>query len=95
MRRYVIPGLQLQRGDEQTVYAELTKDYAFNKALTYFCPVSVKVSEEGKLLATPIKTNGSGDYGALAYSDGILELDKEMDIFQAGTAHKLFLWGKN
>jgi len=96
LRRYVVPTLQKQQGKESLVsHATLTEDYEFKKALTYFCPVKVEVTSEGKVLATPIKTNGSGDYGALADSDGILELDKETDLFKAGSTQKLFLWGRD
>lgn len=95
LRRFVVPALQkMQKGFTQTTFATLTEDYTFNKNLTYFCPVKVEVSSEGTMLATPIKTNGSGDYGSLAYSDGFVEMDIATDLFKAGTAHKIFLWGQ-
>lgn len=96
LRRYVVPALLSARGQRAHIdKAVLAEDYAFNKDLTYFCPVIVSVSSDGVLKATPMKTNGSGDYGSLAYSDGILELDKETNFFEKGSTHKLFLWGKN
>ena len=96
LRRFVVPALVTQREGTACaqVYAKLTSEYEFNKALTYFCPVKVEVNSAGEFIATPIKTNGSGDYGSLAYSDGILELDKETNVFKAGTSHKVFMWGK-
>ena len=47
----------------------MASDYSFDKKLTYFCPVKVEFNQHGELIAVPINTNGSGDYGALGSSN--------------------------
>lgn len=89
LRRYVIEALERP----PTKYAKLSEDFIFNKDLTYFCPVSIQYDDHGELWATPIKTNNSGDYGALATSSGFIELDKDKTKFEKGSAYKLFMWG--
>ena len=98
LRRYVIPALfKAMNAENESVcvqqqYAVLKEDYLFNKSLTYFLPVCLEEGEDGVTYGHPIKTNGSGDYGALAFSDGIMELDKEVDQFKAGDKLPLFRW---
>ena len=89
LRRYVIPTLMHKKTLQEK--AILGEDFKFNKDLTYFLPVKLSYKEKN-LIATPIKTNGSGDYGSLAYSDGFLELPKDQSEFLSGESFKLFRW---
>lgn len=91
LRRYVIPSLSTF-ARENAEYATLSEEFKFAKSLTYFLPVSIQLSSEGKMVATPQKTNGSGDYGALAKSDGFIELPLEQDVFKKGEAFRLYRW---
>jgi molybdopterin molybdotransferase len=94
LRRYVIPSLkEAQHTDYSTEYATLSENYEFKKDLTYFLPVKL-FYKDGVLMAKPIKTNGSGDYGSLAYSNGFIELPKDQSVFKAGSSFKLFQWGR-
>lgn len=88
LRRYVIPALNKMPHNE---IATLSEDFEFNKDLTYFLPVKLSYNDS-RLQATPIKTNGSGDYGSLGVSDGFLELPKDQSMFKAGESFKLFRW---
>lgn len=94
LRRFVIPAL-LKEIDKNCneEYAFIDCDFNFDKDLTYFLPVKLYFSE-GKCMAKPIKTNGSGDYGSLGESDGFIELPKEQKVFKKNEAFKVFRWGK-
>lgn len=67
-----------------TYYASLTQDFSFKKTLTYFLQVSVTLSKNGQLEATPNQGNGSGDLANLIHSDGFLELPMERNDFKKG-----------
>jgi molybdopterin molybdotransferase len=94
LRRYVLPALFKNIGLEfKNSYAVLEKDISFKKSLTYFPAVSTYFSKEGVQLASPIKSNGSGDYFSLHKSDGILELPSEKELFKKGEAYPFYRWG--
>lgn len=59
--------------------AILTEDVTFKPSLTYFLQVKLSV-ENGRLFATPIKGNGSGDLASLVEADGFIELPKTEEI---------------
>lgn len=92
LRRFVIPALMHNSSLQE--YAVLSEDFNFNKDLTYFLPVKLG-HQDNNLTATPIKTNGSGDYGSLAFSDGFIELPKDQSQFLKGETFKLFRWSTN
>ncbi|MGI4866926.1 MAG: molybdopterin molybdotransferase MoeA [Janthinobacterium lividum] len=46
----------------------------FQPQLTYFLPVRLEQAEDGRLLAHPTPTSGSGDLAKLLSADGLLEL---------------------
>ncbi len=96
-RRYVVPYLILSLGSQEETpknlpYAVLTRDLEFKKPMTYFIPVSVKYTKAGTILADPVPTNGSGDYVALAQSDGFIELPDDKLFFAKEEAFPLYLW---
>ncbi len=73
----------LERLQEQET-AVLGHDVTFKPALTYFLQVRLSVLN-GRLVATPIKGNGSGDLASLAKADGFIELPKtEETLFMKG-----------
>jgi len=83
-RRYVLPQLARCAGvGLQPAWAVLAEPFAFRKSLTFFLPVTV-LPEEGRLRADPRPTGGSGDFAALAGTDGFVELGAEPDAFAAG-----------
>ena len=93
-RQYVLPALSLAAGAEEsaTLYAELSENVTFNPALTCFLPVRTAVNAEGKMMATPVPTNTSGDFAALSGTDGYVELDWDRNEFAAGTCVPLHRW---
>ncbi len=93
-RQYVIPALQkaslvMAAAPE---FASLAADVTFKPELTCFQPVRLVSSAAGQVLAMPVKTNTSGDFTALAGTDGYVELAKEQSHFAAGTAVFLHRW---
>lgn len=71
--------------EQQAQTAILTEDVSFKPDLTYFLQVKLQ-SENGQLLATPIKGNGSGDLASLVEADGFIELPKTAETtFKKGS----------
>jgi len=92
--RYVLPALKQLSGQKNLSrpFAVLQENIRFAKALTYFQPVRVSYAQSGQILASPVPWNGSGDFAALAQSDGFLELPAEREQFLAEEAFPLCLW---
>jgi molybdopterin molybdotransferase len=94
LRKYVVPFLQY---NETGKYPSLPKailieEVKFNQNFTYYCLVKID-NKDGKMIATPIKGNGSGDLYQLRDSDGFIELRSEEAPFMAGRESEVYLWG--
>jgi len=63
-------------------YASLTAPIHFKPDLTYFAQVKITTDKFGKLLATPIEGNGSGDLANLVEANAFLEVPMGKDIFE-------------
>lgn len=74
---------------EMTV--KLTEEIIFKKSLTYFLPVKIEF-RKGVVWASPLKMKNSGEFTALAGSDGFIELPKEQNEFKPGETFKFFSW---
>jgi molybdopterin molybdotransferase len=95
LHRYVLPWLERAQGmagEAVKERASLSRAHQFAPALTQFLPVCVTSGEDGTLQAEPAPTNTSGDYGALAETDGFIELPAEQSEFQAGYSAPLYRW---
>jgi molybdopterin molybdotransferase len=86
LHRYFLPWLQLSQGLEEKspAYAILDQNFNFKPELTYFLQVKLQFSKEGKLVATPVEGNGSGDFANLADTDAFMELPLERNEFKQG-----------
>jgi molybdopterin molybdotransferase len=93
-RQYVLPALAQASGQRlvSPASAALTVSYSFNPALTCFLPVRLSSDADGRLLATPVITNTSGDFAALSGTDGYLELPRDRDEFAANSVWPLHRW---
>ena len=60
--------------------------------LAHFMPVKLAWSAAGAALATPRPTNTSGDFAALAGTNGFVELPPQRGEYAQGTAVRLFRW---
>lgn len=93
--RFVLPSLNKALGlntANKTTMAILSEDYNFSMPTAYHLPVKVQINDEGKVCASPLKMNTSGDFSCLAHSDGVLQLDEGRDKFSAGESFPLCLW---
>jgi molybdopterin molybdotransferase len=92
--RYILPALRVAMGLEPAPpeRAELVAPVEGSPTLTFFVPVTLSSSERGTLLAKPHTTNTSGDFVALAGTDGFVELPAKSGGHPAGTVARLFRW---
>lgn len=86
LHRYFLPRRKMS--------ARLTSDIVFEKNLTLFVPVTIQFNDEGGLLAIPHKIKNSGEFSALAGSDGFIELSQERSHFKEGECYQFFGWGR-
>jgi molybdopterin molybdotransferase len=92
--RYLLPALRTATGlaPAPPERVELTAPVDGSPTLTYFVPVTLSSSDAGALLAQPHPTNTSGDFVALAGTDGFVELAAKRGAYPAGTVARLFRW---
>jgi molybdopterin molybdotransferase len=93
-RQYVVPALDKASGmvDPLPEFAALAGDVTFKPDLTCYQPVRLISNAAGQVLAMPVHTNTSGDFAALAGTDGYVELPLEQSVFPTGTPVRLFRW---
>jgi len=92
MYRYFLPWLQATLGldAKQAVYAVLNKDFHFHPELKYMLQVKLQVTQQGRLTASPIEGNGSGDFANLADTDAFMELPLEKNEFKKGEVYRVY-----
>jgi molybdopterin molybdotransferase len=92
LHRYFWPWLRASQGLQvlENQYAALNEDYFFKPDLTYFLQVKLAAGQDGRLLATPVTGQGSGDLANLVDSDAFLELPLERKEFKAGEAFPIW-----
>jgi molybdopterin molybdotransferase len=77
---------------DQKISVELKEDIIFKPDLTFFVPVKLNFEFNAKLTGTPLSIKNSGEFTALAYSDGFIELPRDKDYFKAGEVYPFFSW---
>ena len=93
LNRYVKTWLDVSQGIEnQQLIVELTKDFKFKPALTFFLQVKLSYAPTGKVLATPVEGHGSGDLANLVEADAFIELPLVQDLFKKGEVFKAFIY---
>lgn len=93
--RYFLPWLKNCLSiPQQKIYAVLDEDVEFKPPLTYFLQVKLQMNEEGKLLAQPIKENGSGDFSSLTKADAFMELPSDKTLFRKEEVYKIWMINK-
>ncbi len=73
--------------ESETLFVRLANDVAFKPELVYFLEATLKSTEEGTLVATAIKGNGSGDFANLVKTDGFLILPQNKSQFIANEVY--------
>ncbi len=93
-RHYVVPALDRASRREASLpeFASLAGDVRFEPDLTCFQPVRLVSNAAGQVLAMPVRTNTSGDFAALSFTDGYVELAREQTDFPSGTPVFLHRW---
>jgi molybdopterin molybdotransferase len=94
LHRYFLPWLNASQclAAKPPVYAVLSQDFTFKPELQYFLQVKLRFTEDGKLLATPVEGNGSGDFANLADTDAFMELPLEQVEFKKGEVFPVWLF---
>ena len=94
MARYVVPALWAAMGAQHDAPERLAlADHVeWDSKLTGFLPVRVTVDEWGRPWAHPCPTNGSGDFAALAGTDGFVELPPGPNTYAKGFVTRLYRW---
>ena len=94
LSRYVLPALFTAMGvrAEGSERIALATPLEWVPALTGFMPVKVTHDDWGRPWATPCPTNGSGDFTALALTDGFVELPPGPTSLSKGFLTRLYRW---
>ena len=92
--QYVVPALfhASRRSAKSPEFAVLAEATVFKPDLTCFLPVRLSSSENGAVVASPVRTNTSGDFTALSMTDGYIELARAQSEFAAGSVWPLHRW---
>jgi molybdopterin molybdotransferase len=94
LSRYVLPALAAMTGAPGSAQprAVLAQAFEFGAPLACFLPVALEYDRQGRMLAGPRPTGGSGDFISLAGTDGFVELPPGPATHPAGLGVPFFHW---
>ncbi len=94
LARYVLPALRTAMGQapKEPPRVAITIPVEVKAALAYYVPVKLRTDDWGRTSAEPCPTNGSGDFMALAGTDGFIELPPGPNTFPKGFVARFFRW---
>jgi molybdopterin molybdotransferase len=94
LTRYVLPALKGSLGQSSIPVQRMALGAPFTvkPSLTHFIPVRVEQDDWGRDWALPAPTNGSGDFTALAGTDGFVELPPGPNTYAKGFVTRLYRW---
>jgi molybdopterin molybdotransferase len=94
LSRYVLPALRAAMGQAavDAPRIALTAPVDVKAPLAFYMPVKLKSDDWGRTSAEPKPTNGSGDFTALAGTDGFVELPPGPNTFPKGFVARYFSW---
>jgi molybdopterin molybdotransferase len=94
LTRYVLPALRGSLGQSSIPAQRMALGAActVKAALTDFMPVRIEQDDWGRDWALPAPTNGSGDFSALAGTDGFVELPPGPNTYAKGFVTRLYRW---
>lgn len=92
--RYVVPALFAAMGATPRAAEKiaLSAPVTVKQPLALFMPVRIETDDGGRAWATPRPTNGSGDFTALAGTDGFVELPPGPNTYPKGFVTRLHRW---
>jgi molybdopterin molybdotransferase len=94
LSRYVLPALRAAMGQApgEPPRISLTAPFDVKAPLAFYLPVKLRSDDWGRTSAEPRPTNGSGDFTALAGTDGFVELPPGPNTFPKGHVARFFPW---
>jgi molybdopterin molybdotransferase len=94
LRRYVLPALFASLGRQPPLPERIAvgSEVTVKAPLTFFLPVRLEQDDWGRTWAMPAPTNGSGDFTALAGTDGFVELPPGPNTYAKGFVTRLYRW---
>jgi len=94
LTRFVLPALfsAMGRSRPEPEKIALGAAVSVDVTLTFFMPVRVEVDDWGRAWAVPKATNTSGDFTALAGTDGFVELPPGPNVYPKGFVTRLHRW---
>jgi molybdopterin molybdotransferase len=94
LARYVVPALFASMGlaNEPPEKIAISAPVNVGPSLAFFMPVRVEIDDWGRAWASPSPTNGSGDFVALAGTDGFVELPPGPNLYPKGFVTRLYRW---
>lgn len=93
LARYVVPALLASMGQTPRPPEKIALSAPVNVgSTTLFMPARVDIDDWGRAWAVPCPTNGSGDFVALAGTDGFVELPPGPNVYSKGFVTRLYRW---
>jgi molybdopterin molybdotransferase len=94
LARYVLPAMRAAMGQAagEARRIALTAPVEVKAPLAFYMPVKLKNDDWGRTSAEPKPTNGSGDFTALAGTDGFVELPPGPNTYPKGFVARFFRW---
>jgi molybdopterin molybdotransferase len=94
LTRYVLPALRgsLGQSPQPVQRMALAAPVTVTPPLTHFLPVRLEQDDWGRDWAVPAPTNGSGDFTALAGTEGFVELPPGPNHYAKGFVTRLYRW---
>jgi molybdopterin molybdotransferase len=93
LARYVMPALEAALGARRADIERLAiAESLRGRSLTYFMPVTVQISALSPASASMRPPNGSGDFLALAGTDGFVELPPRPEGYEKGFIADFYRW---
>jgi molybdopterin molybdotransferase len=94
LARYVLPALRAAMGQapSEAPRIAITAPVEVKVPLACYLPVKLRYDDWGRTSAEPSPTNGSGDFTALAGTDGFVELPPGPNTFPKGFVARFFRW---
>ena len=92
--RYVLPALAASQGQAASPSERMAlgAPVTVMPSLTLFVPVRIEIDDWGRSWAMPAPTNGSGDFTALAGTDGFVELPPGPNTYPKGFVTRMHRW---
>lgn len=91
--RYVLPYLyKASNYDLPIEWGVLDKEFYVPTDLAFFAPVKVFIDDLGRTRVSVVDFSGSGDFAAMAHSDGFVEFPMGVRDFPQGSKVRLFRW---